>query len=178
MYPALTGPFFLQTLTANFTANIIRNVWTYGIIFCGHFPDGAVHFTEEELEDETRAEWYLRQMLGSANFEGGKLLHLMSGQLGYQIEHHLFPDLPSNRYAADLGQGQGPLRALRHPVHDRTALQAVRTDDADDHEAVAAEPAHDATTRRRCRPRKRRLRDDERPTRRSELGKWSGAASA
>ena len=22
----------------------------------------------------------------------------MSGQLGYQIEHHLFPDLPSNRY--------------------------------------------------------------------------------
>src|SRR6202000_761853 len=73
-------------------------VWSYMIIFCGHFPDGALHFTEEELEDETRAEWYLRQMLGSANFEGGKLLHIMSGSLGFQIEHHLFPDLPSNRY--------------------------------------------------------------------------------
>ena len=69
------------------------------IIFCGHFPDGAMHFTEEEIEDETRAEWYLRQMLGSANFEGGPLLHIASGNLGYQIEHHLFPDLPSNRYA-------------------------------------------------------------------------------
>ena len=69
------------------------------IIFCGHFPDGALHFTEEELEDETRAEWYLRQMLGSANFKGGPLLHIMSGNLGFQIEHHLFPDLPSNRYA-------------------------------------------------------------------------------
>ena len=69
------------------------------IIFCGHFPDGALHFTEEELEDETRAEWYLRQMLGSANFEGGPLLHILSGNLGFQIEHHLFPDLPSNRYA-------------------------------------------------------------------------------
>ncbi len=69
------------------------------IIFCGHFPDGALHFTEEEIEDETRAEWYLRQMLGAANFKGGPLLHILSGNLGFQIEHHLFPDLPSNRYA-------------------------------------------------------------------------------
>ena len=76
----------------------MRNLWSYMIIFCGHFPDGAMHFTEEEIEDETRAEWYLRQMLGSANFEGGQLLHIMSGSLGFQIEHHLFPDLPSNRY--------------------------------------------------------------------------------
>jgi fatty acid desaturase len=35
--------------------------------------------------------------LGSANFEGGPLLRFMSGNLCYQIEHHLFPDLPSNR---------------------------------------------------------------------------------
>ena len=62
------------------TANLTRNLWSYMIIFCGHFPDGALHFTEEELEDETRAEWYLRQMLGSANFEGGRLLHIMSRQ--------------------------------------------------------------------------------------------------
>ena len=77
----------------------MRNLWSYVIIFCGHFPDGALHFTEEELEDETRAEWYLRQILGAANFKGGPLLHIMSGNLGFQIEHHLFPDLPSNRYA-------------------------------------------------------------------------------
>ena len=49
--------------------------------------------------NETRGEWYLRQMLGSANISGGKALHLMSGNLSHQIEHHLFPDLPSNRYA-------------------------------------------------------------------------------
>jgi len=98
VYPALTGPHFLATASANATANLMRNLWSYMIIFCGHFPDGAMHFTEEEVEDETRPEWYLRQMLGSANFEGGKLLHIMSGSLGFQIEHHLFPDLPSNRY--------------------------------------------------------------------------------
>jgi linoleoyl-CoA desaturase len=98
LFPLLTGPFFLTTLTANMAANLIRNVWSYAIIFCGHFPDGAEVFTEEQLEDETSGEWYLRQLLGSANFTGGRLMHVMSGSLGYQIEHHLFPDLPSNRY--------------------------------------------------------------------------------
>ena len=34
----------------------------------------------------------------SANFNSGKLMGLMSGNLSYQIEHHVFPDLPSNRY--------------------------------------------------------------------------------
>ncbi|MGH7721609.1 MAG: fatty acid desaturase family protein [Candidatus Dormibacteria bacterium] len=98
IFPLLSGPNFLSTLTANATANLIRNLWSYMIIFCGHFPDGAEKFTEEELEGETKAEWYLRQLLGAANFEGGRLLHIMSGSLGFQIEHHLFPDLPSNRY--------------------------------------------------------------------------------
>jgi NADPH-dependent stearoyl-CoA 9-desaturase len=97
-FPALSGPFFPATIAANATANLIRNVWSYAIIFCGHFPDGAEVFTEEELDGETWGEWYLRQLLGSANFTGGDLMHLMSGNLGYQIEHHLFPDLPSNRY--------------------------------------------------------------------------------
>jgi linoleoyl-CoA desaturase len=98
IFPALSGPNFLTTLSANVTANLVRNVWSYLIIFCGHFPDGAEKFTEEELEDESKPEWYLRQLLGSANFEGSRFLHVMAGSLGYQIEHHLFPDLPSNRY--------------------------------------------------------------------------------
>ncbi|KAA1418891.1 acyl-CoA desaturase [Nocardioides humilatus] len=99
LYPALSGKQWKSTIKANATANFMRNLWAYMIIFCGHFPDGALHFTEEELDEETRAEWYLRQILGTANFEGGKLLHIMSGNLGYQIEHHLFPDLVSNHYA-------------------------------------------------------------------------------
>jgi linoleoyl-CoA desaturase len=77
----------------------MRNLWSYTVIFCGHFPDGAEKFTQEELAEETQAQWYLRQMLGSANFRAGKLMAFMSGNLCYQIEHHLFPDLPSNRYA-------------------------------------------------------------------------------
>ncbi|MGV0736131.1 fatty acid desaturase family protein [Mycobacterium syngnathidarum] len=99
VYPALSGPNWKHTLKANFIANLIRNYWAYVVIFCGHFPDGAEKFTREEFERETPGEWYLRQMLASANFHAGPLMAFMSGNLCYQIEHHLFPDLPSNRYA-------------------------------------------------------------------------------
>ncbi|MBB3035827.1 acyl-CoA desaturase [Hoyosella altamirensis] len=98
IFPALTGPLFPTTLAGNFAANLIRNVWAYSIIFCGHFPTGVQVFTKEETANETRAEWYLRQMLGSANITGGKLFHIMSGNLSHQIEHHLFPDIPAFRY--------------------------------------------------------------------------------
>ena len=98
IYPALTGPAWKSTLKANTTANLVRNLWAYAVIFCGHFPDGAEKFTIEQLEGETQSEWYLRQMLGSANFDAGRTMAFMSGNLCYQIEHHLFPDLPSNRY--------------------------------------------------------------------------------
>ncbi|MDO3645474.1 fatty acid desaturase [Nocardia mangyaensis] len=99
LYPALTGPAWKSTLKANATANLVRNLWAYAVIFCGHFPDGAEKFTIEQLDGETQGEWYLRQMLGSANFKAGPVMAFMSGNLCYQIEHHLFPDLPSNRYS-------------------------------------------------------------------------------
>jgi linoleoyl-CoA desaturase len=84
---------------ANATANIVRNVWAYAIIFCGHFPDQTHTFTPEEAEDESPGAWYVRQLTGAANIEGSPLFHVASGNLGYQVEHHLFPDLPSTRYA-------------------------------------------------------------------------------
>jgi NADPH-dependent stearoyl-CoA 9-desaturase len=99
VFPALAGSNWKHTLKANAIANLIRNYWAYMVIFCGHFPDGAEKFTRESFEEETRGEWYLRQMLGSANFNAGPIMAFMSGNLCYQIEHHLFPDLPSNRYA-------------------------------------------------------------------------------
>ena len=99
LYPALSRRRWRRTLGANVTANVLRNVWAYVVISCGHFADGAEQFDPNTLENETRPEWYLRQMLGSANFDAGPVMAFMSGNLCYQIEHHLFPDLPSNHYA-------------------------------------------------------------------------------
>ncbi len=181
VYPALSGPNWKTTMTANATANLMRNLWSYMIIFCGHFPDGALHFTEEELEDETREEWYLRQILGAANFTGGPLLHIMSGNLGFQIEHHLYPDLPSNRYPQiaervqalcqkyDIPYTTGPLhrqygQTLRtimklslpnHMTKDKNPTQPQRPDTANHYERDL-----------------RRRSDAERPARRTELGGW------
>jgi len=103
VFPALVGlaalslPVFLAVMAGNLAANLLRNLWTFVIIFCGHFPEGAAHFEMDVLENETRAEWYLRQMAGSANIEGTRTFSLWNGYLDHQIEHHLYPDCPSWR---------------------------------------------------------------------------------
>ena len=97
-FPLLAGPYFFFVVGANLLANAIRNVWAYAVIFCGHFPEGVQEFLPEEIEGEDKPRWYLRQILGSANIRGGRLMHLMTGNLSHQIEHHLWPHMPSNRY--------------------------------------------------------------------------------
>ncbi len=98
VHPLLSGPSFLPTLGANVVANLVRNLWTHSVIMCGHFPEGVETFTKTSIDGETRGQWYLRQMLGAANITGGAATHMMTGNLSFQIEHHLYPDLPSNRY--------------------------------------------------------------------------------
>jgi len=175
VYPLLSGPAWKSTLKANATANLTRNLWSYMIIFCGHFPDGALHFTEEELEDETRPEWYLRQILGAANFTGSPLLHILSGNLGYQIEHHLYPDLPSNRYAEisvevrelcekyDIPYTTGPL----HRQYGQT-LRTIMKLSLPNKLSDSDQPEPPSPVRER-----RRKTDEERPNRRPETGAYA-----
>ena len=98
-FPLIAGPMFIPVITGNFFANLIRNVWAFSIIFCGHFTEDAETFPIEVLENETRGQWYLRQLRGSSNLTGGKIMHYMSGNLSHQIEHHMFPDVPGMCYA-------------------------------------------------------------------------------
>jgi NADPH-dependent stearoyl-CoA 9-desaturase len=133
-FPALSRRSWRSTLAANFTANVVRNVWAHSIIFCGHFPDQTYTFSEEEVAEETRGGWYVRQLLGAANIDGRPLFHLLSGNLSFQVEHHLFPDMPSSRYAEiaprvrdiceryELPYNTGPLRKQLGTVH-RTILR-------------------------------------------------------
>jgi fatty acid desaturase len=125
---------YRATALADVTANIVRNIWAHSIIFCGHFPDQTYTFSQSEVEDETKAGWYVRQLIGAANIEGGPLFHVISGNLGYQVEHHLYPDMPSTRYGEiaprvreiceryDLPYNSGPLSKQLGMVH-RTILR-------------------------------------------------------
>ncbi len=133
-FPLLSGRAFKSTLAANFTANIVRNAWAYSIIFCGHFPDQTYTFSQREVAEETRGGWYVRQLLGSANIDGSPLFHLLAGNLSFQVEHHLYPDMPSSRYAEiaprvrdichryELPYNTGPLHKQLGSVH-RTILR-------------------------------------------------------
>jgi fatty acid desaturase len=121
-FPLLAGPFFLPVLAGNFVANILRNLWTYMIIFCGHFTANAEVFPKSVLVNESRGHWYLRQLRGSSNLRGGKLFHILSGNLSHQIEHHLFPTLPARRYAEIAPQVQEICR--RYGQHYNTGSLA------------------------------------------------------
>lgn len=97
-FPLICFPAFLPVLIGNFIANIIRNLWTSSVIFCGHFTEDVHTFSQESIKNETQGQWYYRQILGSSNFEGSTLFHILTGHLSYQIEHHLFPDIPARHY--------------------------------------------------------------------------------
>lgn len=98
LFPLLAGPLFLWVLTGNLVANLLRNLWTSTIIFCGHFTGDVETFSEADCKNETQGQWYYRQALGSSNIKGGNLFHVLTGHLSFQIEHHLFPDIPAKRY--------------------------------------------------------------------------------
>lgn len=148
VFPLLAGPFFAPVLLGNFTANLLHNMWWFSLIFCGHFPEDIEMFSREECTDETRAEWYVRQILSTGNIEGGRFFRIMSGHVGHQIEHHLFPTLPAHRCAEiapevralcekyGLPYHSGPLhrqlgsalkRVLRHTFPNNDAAQPAQT---------------------------------------------------
>src|SRR5438093_424990 len=79
--------------------NVLGRDRDLGYGFLRLFTEHVETFPESVLESETRGAWYVRQLKGSSNLNGGPLFHVLSGNLGYQIEHHLFPNLPANRYA-------------------------------------------------------------------------------
>ena len=103
VFPTLAGLAFgrrsaMTTLSGNLTANVARNIWTWAVIFCGHFTEQA-HIYTHLPADESKGDWYVRQILGSSNIQGSKWFHLSTGNLSHQIEHHIFPDMPARHYA-------------------------------------------------------------------------------
>jgi linoleoyl-CoA desaturase len=98
LVPLLAGRAAPRALAGSVVAQVLGNVWGFAIIFCGHFPSDTVIFQPEDLDDETRGRWYVRQLRGAANIRGSFPFHVLTGNLSHQIEHHLYPDLPARRY--------------------------------------------------------------------------------
>jgi len=87
---------FLFVLINSLLAELVTNIYTFMIIVPNHAGDDIYRF-ETGLSDSN--EFYVRQVIGSVNYKcGNDRIDLMHGWLNYQIEHHLFPDLPLLKY--------------------------------------------------------------------------------
>lgn len=77
-------------------AEALANLHTFAVVGPNHTGDDVYRF---ETRAESKAEAAVRQVLGSVNYAtGGELVDYPQLWLNYQIEHHLFPDLPMLQY--------------------------------------------------------------------------------
>ncbi len=77
-------------------AELFTNIHTFLIVVTNHAGDDVPYFDDRV---ETKAEFYFRQVVGSVNYScGNEVVDIMHGYNNYQIEHHLWPDLPMNKY--------------------------------------------------------------------------------
>jgi fatty acid desaturase len=98
--PALFLPFgpwaWLSALTNSVAAELVANVHTFCVIGPNHAGDDLYRF---EGRPASRSEAYVRQVVGSVNYRTGTNVTDFSQMwLNYQIEHHVFPDLPMRQY--------------------------------------------------------------------------------
>lgn len=116
LIPALFLPLgtgaWLAVLVNSVLAEVVANVITFVTIAPNHTGDDVYRY-DDGFKD--RAEFYLQQCAGSVNYPGGSgVKDFLQGYLNYQIEHHVWPDLPLLKYR----QAAPQLKAicLRHGV--------------------------------------------------------------
>lgn len=98
--PLLFLPFgysaWFWVLVQSIVAELITNIHSFIIIGPNHAGSDLYRFDDKY---SGRDEYYLRQIIGSVNYSTGNELHnFLQGYLNYQIEHHLWPDMPMLKY--------------------------------------------------------------------------------
>lgn len=86
----------VSALVNSLGADVLSNVHTFLVVGPNHTGDDLYRF---DAPARSKAEAAVRQVLGSANYAtGSELVDYAQLWLNYQIEHHLFPDIPMLRY--------------------------------------------------------------------------------
>ena len=91
------GPLAVGSALCNsLGAEALTNLHTFLVVGPNHTGEDLYRF---DSRPRSKAESAVRQVLGSANYAtGGDLVDYAHLWLNYQIEHHLFPDIPMLRY--------------------------------------------------------------------------------
>ena len=96
LFPALAGPLWWKVLAGNLLTEGMRDVYTAATILCGHVGQDIADYPEGTRAGD-RGHWYRMQVEAARDIEVSWPLSVLCGALDYQIEHHLFPRLPTNR---------------------------------------------------------------------------------
>jgi fatty acid desaturase len=77
-------------------AEAYANFHSFLVIVPNHSADDIYQFSEPH---KSQGEFYLRQIMGSVNYNtGNDRIDFLHGFLNYQVEHHLFPNMPLSYY--------------------------------------------------------------------------------
>ena len=100
VFPALFLPLgtaaVLNALIIMLFAEFFANLHSFLVIVPNHSAEDIYMFSEPS---KSQGEFYLRQIMGSVNYNtGSDAIDFAHGFLNYQIEHHLFPNMPLSYY--------------------------------------------------------------------------------
>ena len=105
-------------------AELLANAYAFAIIVPNHAGDDVYRF---DGRVSSKTEFYLRQIVGSVNYPGGSDFRDFSmGYLNYQIEHHVWPDLPMLKYREAAPQLKAICQKHGVPYVEQALLQRVR----------------------------------------------------
>jgi len=122
-WPLGTDAVFSVLLTS-ILAEIFTNIHSFLIIVPNHSGEDLYRF---EGAIKSREEFYFRQVIGSVNYTGGSdLPDFLQGWLNYQIEHHLWPDLPLSAYRKLQPQVEAICRKYGVPYVRESLWQRIR----------------------------------------------------
>ncbi|MDP3589193.1 MAG: fatty acid desaturase, partial [Methylobacter sp.] len=86
----------ISVLINSILAEIFTNMHSFLVMIPNHAGDDVMMFDEKA---KGKGEFYLRQILGSVNYPTGSNFNdFFYGWLNYQVEHHLWPDMPLSQY--------------------------------------------------------------------------------
>ena len=72
-------------------AELVSNVHAFLVILPNHTAPDLLQF---DFHYDSKAEFHLCQILSTVTYHSGPVRDYLQFWLNYQIEHHLFPDLP------------------------------------------------------------------------------------
>jgi len=100
LIPLLFLPFgmsaALSALIILLLSEFFANLHSFLVIVPNHSAEDIYMFSQPH---QSQGEFYLRQIMGSVNYHtGSDFIDFLHGFLNYQIEHHLFPNMPQSFY--------------------------------------------------------------------------------